>query len=361
MKKVFISGCYDILHAGHLQFFREAKAYGDHLTVSFASDNVLWEHKERRSSIPQDHKAELLRSLGMIDEVVIGENNKLGLDFIDHFYQIKPDYLIVTQDDSYAESKKELCAEVGAKYIVLDKTPPKFEQVSTSSIVKWIRAPSSAPLRIDFAGGWLDVPKYSRKGAYIVNCAISPCVSLKDWKYELRSGLGGSGAWALLNGESGVMSELNLGVGWQDPAIIKEGGLCIWKSGNIPNLYMKRNGDMLEGRMALYYTGDQHDTPGTVDKFRDLDLIEKAGRLAAKAVEDNDLDTLAQAIRLSYECQLGEGMDELPINQHSIAQKYGGGGWGGYALYLFSNKRHRDEFVKENTDALEIEPFNYTH
>lgn len=52
MKKVFISGCYDILHGGHIQFFKEARALGDHLTVCFASDNVLWEHKKRRTSIP---------------------------------------------------------------------------------------------------------------------------------------------------------------------------------------------------------------------------------------------------------------------------------------------------------------------
>jgi hypothetical protein len=29
--------------------------------------------------------------------------------------------------------------------------------------------------------GWLDVPKHARKGAFIVNCAISPCVSHNDW------------------------------------------------------------------------------------------------------------------------------------------------------------------------------------
>ena len=53
-------------------------------------------------------------------------------------------------------------------------------------------------------------------------------VSLTDWCYEQKSGLGGSGAWALLNGHDGVESELNLGVGWQDPAIIRETGLCVW-------------------------------------------------------------------------------------------------------------------------------------
>ena len=51
MKTIFVSGCYDILHAGHVQFFNEAKALGDHLTVCFASDEILWKHKNRRSSL----------------------------------------------------------------------------------------------------------------------------------------------------------------------------------------------------------------------------------------------------------------------------------------------------------------------
>ena len=52
-KKVFISGCYDILHGGHIQFFKEARALGDHLTVSFASDKVLWEHKNAKLRSPR--------------------------------------------------------------------------------------------------------------------------------------------------------------------------------------------------------------------------------------------------------------------------------------------------------------------
>ena len=85
MKTVFVSGCYDILHAGHVQFFNEAKALGDHLTVCFASDEILWKHKNRRSSLPQSHKQAVIQSLKMVDEVVIGANPELGLDFKDHF------------------------------------------------------------------------------------------------------------------------------------------------------------------------------------------------------------------------------------------------------------------------------------
>ena len=64
--RVFVSGCYDILHAGHVQFFTEARALGDHLTVSFASADSLWQHKQRRSSLPDDHKRALLLALSMV-------------------------------------------------------------------------------------------------------------------------------------------------------------------------------------------------------------------------------------------------------------------------------------------------------
>jgi cytidyltransferase-like protein len=356
MKKVFISGCYDIIHAGHIQFFREARALGDHLTVCFASDDVLWKHKERRSSLPQEHKLALLRNLTVVDDAVIGDNQEHGLDFQDHFRRLRPDILAVTEDDLYTDLKKALCAEVGASYVKLPKTPPLFSPVSSSGIVKWIKAPDNAPLRVDFAGGWLDVPKYARPGAYIVNCAISPTVSLQKWGYEQRSGLGGSGAWALLNGESGVDAELNLGVGWQDPAIINESGLCVWKSGQHPSLSIKRDGEMLRGKMAIYFTGIAHDTPNNVDQPRDYDLIEKAGSVAAEAVDRNDLNLLAEAVKLSYEAQLDEGMAALPESTSAIAKKYCGGGHGGYALYLFENSNSRDQFVDQSEQARAIEP-----
>ena len=81
MKKVFVSGCYDIVHAGHIQFFEEARALGDYLIVSFASEPVLWHHKQRKPSIPDEHKKVLLESLRMVDKVILGTGMKKGLDF----------------------------------------------------------------------------------------------------------------------------------------------------------------------------------------------------------------------------------------------------------------------------------------
>src|SRR5205823_1562641 len=186
--------------------------------------------------------------------------------------------------------------------------PPQFAPISTTQIVRFIRAPEVAPLRVDFGGGWLDVPRLARPGAFIVNCAISPTVSLREWPYERNAGLGGSGAWALLNGKDGVGAELDLGVGWQDPAIIAETGLCVWLSGKRPMLEMKTNGEFLRGRMALYWTGESHDTPGLVERARDYDAIERAGATARDAVWRGQLALLANAVRQSYAMQRAEGM-----------------------------------------------------
>jgi cytidyltransferase-like protein len=353
---VFVSGCYDILHAGHIQFFREARALGDELTVCFASEEVLWAHKRRRSSLPDEHKAAIIASLAMVDRVVIGQGPKQGLDFEDHFLCLKPDILAVTTDDQYGDLKRQLCERVGAKYVVLPKTEPETTPVSTTELVNGIRAPVQAPLRVDFAGGWLDVPRFARPGAHVVNCAISPLVSLRDWPYRARAGLGGSGAYALLRGDDGVRSELNLGVGWQDPAIITETGLCVWKSGTHPRLELKRDGEILRGRMALLWTGQPHDTPLVTELKRDYDRIQRAGEIAREAVLHEDLGSLAEAIDGSYAVQLGEGMDALPDVPDALCKKYCGGGWGGYAVYVFLTQPDRDHFVGRY-EGVAIEPY----
>jgi cytidyltransferase-like protein len=343
MIKVFVSGWYDILHAGHLQFFREARALGDHLIVSFASADVLWQQRQRRSSLPDEHKRALLASLGAVDEVVIGTGREEGLDFKEEFLRLRPHILAVTEDDKYTPLKQALCAQIGARYVVLPKTPPQFPSISTTEIVRWIRAPQEAPLRVDFAGGWLDVPRFARPEGYIVNCAISPTVSLRAWPYERNAGLGGSGAWALLNGKDGVGSELDLGVGWQDPAVIAETGLCVWRSGPRPDLELKTDGAFLRGRLAVYWTGRSHSTPGVANQARDYDAIARAGRAARDAVWKQDLTQLADAVRQSHAVQRAEGMEPLPPDMPGmLASKYCGGGFGGYAVFVFAGSPARD-------------------
>jgi hypothetical protein len=273
----------------------------------------------------------------MVDQVVVGSDVELGLDFKSHFLVLKPEILAATEDDRYEKIKRQLCDECKVEYIKLPKTL-NFDKIATTEIIELIKAPIEVPLRVDCGGGWLDVPKFSIPGAFIVNCAISPLVSLRQWPYHQGGGLGGSAAYSLLMGKDSIKSELNMGVGWQDPAIIKETGLCVWQSGNTPILAFKRNPDLLKNKMGLIWTGNSHFTPSKTDLSRNYEMIKNAGNIAACGVYNNDLNKIAEGINLSYATQLDEGMQSLPELNGAIAKKYCGGGWGGYALYLFNNR-----------------------
>lgn len=134
MKKVFVSGCYDILHAGHVEFFSQAKALGDYLIVSFASDDVLKKYKGRASALPEAHKKHILESLRMVDEVVMGTNlDDPIFDFKDEFIRLKPDILASTEDDRFSDEKKAFCKAHNAEYVQLPKTLG-FEKISTTQI-----------------------------------------------------------------------------------------------------------------------------------------------------------------------------------------------------------------------------------
>ncbi|MBN2302279.1 MAG: adenylyltransferase/cytidyltransferase family protein [Lentisphaerae bacterium] len=348
MKKVFVSGCYDILHGGHIEFFNQAKALGDYLIICLPGDESLFLHKRRRPFIPLEHKVHLTSSLKMVDEVVIGNDLEIGLNFRSEFMRIKPQILAVTEDDKFAQAKKKLCAEVGAEYVRLPKNL-SYQQISTTEIFQRLHAPPEAPVRIDFAGGWLDVPRFARPDSYIINCAISPLVSLYNWGYETCSGLGGSGAYALLTAKDGIKTELGNDVGWQDPAIIQETGLCVWRSGKLPVLDFKTNPDFLRGKMAIYWTGKPHVTRNLANLARDYDLLIEGSKIGRVAALTSDYNKLCEAVRITYKVQLKEGMKELPTFGEK-AKKYCGGGHGGYAVYLFDERPY-------HKDLIHVEPY----
>ncbi len=357
MKKVFVSGSFNVLHAGHIRFFRDASALGDYLIVSFPPADLLWKLYDKKSLLDDDDKLALLRSLQMVDEVVLSTDEDVELSFKSAFLAAKPDVLAVTTDDCYKAAKKRLCEECGAEFVVLEKSRPEGKATSSSEVVSRIKAPLHVPLRVDFAGGWLDVPENAIPGEYVVNCSISPTVSLKEWNYRQGAGLGGSGGWSVLNGWDPVSSELGLGVGWQDPAVIAETGACVWFSGAKPVLDFKNTGEFLQGRMAVYDTRIKHDTPGLAGLKRNFEKIAKAARVARLGVQEKDINVLAVGVQLSYQIQLEEGMAPLPEVGDCLAHKYCGGGHGGYALYLYETHEARAAALAECEYLYPIEPY----
>lgn len=357
MKKVFVSGAFNVLHAGHICFFEDARALGDCLVVSYPPADLLWSLYHKKSVLDDADKKAVISSLKMVDEVVESTDEDVALSFRSAFLQTAPQVLAVTDDDLYINEKRQFCEQHGVEFVVLEKRQPQEAQTTSTQLLSRVKAPHHAPLRVDFAGGWLDVPENAIPGEYIVNCSISPTVSLKEWMYRQGAGLGGSGGWSVLNGWDPVASELGLGVGWQDPAVIAETGACVWKSGQKPVLDFKNTGEFLKGRMAVYDTRVKHYTPGFAGYERPFDRIARAARIARLGVLQQDVDVLAVAVQQSYQLQLEEGMLPLPDVGAQLAHKYCGGGHGGYALYLYASEEARDAAVDACENLYPVEPY----
>ena len=100
MKKVMCFGTFDILHLGHLHYFRQAKKYGDYLIVVIARDKTK-KDQQKRILFSEQERRELVGSLKMVDEAVLGYPGN-------HFRIIrekKPDVLCLGYDHSIQEEK----------------------------------------------------------------------------------------------------------------------------------------------------------------------------------------------------------------------------------------------------------------
>lgn len=88
---VFTNGCFDIIHAGHVDYLGKAKSLGDVLVVGMNSDSSIRRIKgEKRPILPQELRAKVLSSLKPVDYVVIFEEDT-PLELIK---AVKPDILV---------------------------------------------------------------------------------------------------------------------------------------------------------------------------------------------------------------------------------------------------------------------------
>lgn len=93
---VFINGCFDILHRGHIEMFKYAKSVGDKLIVAIDSDSRVKSLKgSSRPVNNQDDRAFMLSSIKYIDEVKIFDTE---IDLEKLTLQLKPDIMIVGSD-----------------------------------------------------------------------------------------------------------------------------------------------------------------------------------------------------------------------------------------------------------------------
>lgn len=178
-KKVFVSGCYDMLHSGHVAFFEEAASYGD-LYVGLGSDKTIFELKKRKTVCPEAERLYMVKSLRCVKDAWISSGSGV-LDFLEEMKALKPDIFFVNSDGA-SPLKESLCRELGIQYVVSQRLPHgDLPARSTTAL----RQQCQIPFRLDLAGGWLDQPFVSRfcPGA-VLTINLEP-----DVQFNTRSGL----------------------------------------------------------------------------------------------------------------------------------------------------------------------------
>jgi cytidyltransferase-like protein len=178
-KKVFVSGCYDLLHGGHVAFFKAASAFGD-LYVSLGRDENLLFLKGKKPVFSEDERLYIVRSIRYVQEAFLASGMGI-LDFEPDLKKIKPDVFVVNSD-GHTPDKEKLCKKLGIKYVVLERIPePGLPERSSSGTKRDMRF----PYRLCLAGGWIDQPWVSEihPGSVVV-AQIWPTMDFND-----RSGL----------------------------------------------------------------------------------------------------------------------------------------------------------------------------
>lgn len=189
-KKVFVSGCYDLLHSGHVEFFRQASQYGD-LYVGIGSDATYMEYKHRKPMFPQEERLFMVRNIKSVKEAYI--NGGCGfIDFIPTLDIVRPDIFVVNADGG-CDAKRRLCEERGIQYIELERTPVEGLEARSSSSLKaalsTLEASNSLqptancgiPTRLDLAGTWIDQPYVSQyHPGWAITISLEPTFEVRD-------------------------------------------------------------------------------------------------------------------------------------------------------------------------------------
>ena len=133
MTKVFVSGCFDVLHSGHIRFFEEASQYGD-LYVSIGSDNTIKSLKNRETLYTEKERLYMVSSLKFVHTAFVAKGSG-KLDFEEEIKTIKPNIFFVNEDGDSKE-KKEFVESLGIKYVVSNRIPKDLLPIRSTTAIR---------------------------------------------------------------------------------------------------------------------------------------------------------------------------------------------------------------------------------
>lgn len=124
MKRVITYGTFDLLHYGHINLLRRAKALGDYLIVVISSDEFNWNEKHKKCYFTYEQRKALVEAIRYVDLVIPERSwNQKRTDM--HEYHIDT---FVMGDDW--KGKFDFLKEEGVEVVYLPRTP----EISSSQI-----------------------------------------------------------------------------------------------------------------------------------------------------------------------------------------------------------------------------------
>ena len=124
MKRVITYGTFDLLHYGHINLLRRAKALGDYLIVALSTDAFNHDQKHKACYFSYEERKLLLEAVRYVDLVIPEENwDQKRTDM--HLYQV--DTFVMGDDWT---GKFDFLKEEGVEVVYLPRTP----EISTTQI-----------------------------------------------------------------------------------------------------------------------------------------------------------------------------------------------------------------------------------
>lgn len=126
-KKVLTVGVYDLLHKGHVELYRRAKALGDYLIVAVQDGDEILKYKPQAKVMnTTEDRTYLVKSIRYVDEVIVYKSADEIVKKVDF------DIFVTGPDQIHAGFQAAIrwCEEHGREHVVLSRT----EGVSSSEL-----------------------------------------------------------------------------------------------------------------------------------------------------------------------------------------------------------------------------------
>jgi rfaE bifunctional protein nucleotidyltransferase chain/domain len=382
----FCTGCFDILHSGHAIFFEQCREHADILVVGVGSDDTLRSLKgASRPILPEANRLYLIAALADVDYVVLnGELTENNIDFKATLEALRPNVFVVNDDDAEIAAKQALCDAVGTRLQAVPCVVPEYlKPTSTTGIIERVDQALRCPLRLDFAGGWTDIPALMGDDfGYVTSAAIKPHVEYRHGAfnysgYPRGSGLTTSTAAKMLemlgsphyvaaNKDLRVIAEdlfqyenkeLNWAIGRQDMYALTYGGVRCYecRAGTavpLPSSVSPATIARLESEIVILHSSQSRNAQCVAEEVhqrhqapegrRTLNRMAELGRNFATSLTDDDIEACGEIMHENWELQkilapasTSDSLDAIYAYAHQLGARgklCGAGGGGAYAF-----------------------------